>query len=287
MAPRATSRLGGAAPIAILTDFGYRDHYVGAMKGVIASIAPGAPLIDITHGVPAESIAAGAIALAQSWRLFPPRTVFLVVVDPGVGTTRLPVAVQTCAGARFVGPDNGVLSLALEEAGTARAVELRSPRYRLARVSATFHGRDIFAPAAAHLWRGVKLESLGPPIPDGLTHLELAEPREGLEELRGEVLYADGFGNLVSNIGRDALAQFEARFPGMRLSVRINRGASMEIVQAYGDARKGVPLATFGSFELLEIAVRDGSAAQQFAAGPGAMVTVRPLRRKLRHEVKA
>ncbi len=279
MAPRATSRLGGAAPIAILTDFGYRDHYVGAMKGVIASIAPGAPLIDITHGVPAESIAAGAIALAQSWRLFPPRTVFLVVVDPGVGTTRLPVAVQTCAGARFVGPDNGVLSLALEEAGTARAVELRSPRYRLARVSATFHGRDIFAPAAAHLWRGVKLESLGPPIPDGLTHLELAEPREGLEELRGEVLYADGFGNLVSNIGRDTLAQFEARFPGMRLSVRINRGASMEIVQAYGDARKGVPLATFGSFELLEIAVRDGSAAQHFKAGPGAMVTVRPLPR--------
>jgi S-adenosyl-L-methionine hydrolase (adenosine-forming) len=286
MAPRATSRLGGAAPIAILTDFGYRDHYVGAMKGVIASIAPGAPLIDITHGVPAQSIAAGAIALAQSWRLFPPRTIFLVVVDPGVGTTRLPVAVQTRAGARFVGPDNGVLSLALEEAGPARAVELRSPRYRLAHVSASFHGRDIFAPAAAHLWRGAKLESLGPPISDGLTHLEMAEPREGLEELRGEVLYADGFGNLVSNIGRDALAQFETRFPAMRLSVRINGGAPMEIVQAYGDARKGVPLATFGSFELLEIAVRDGSAAQHFTAGPGAVVTVRPLRRTLRHEVK-
>ena len=229
MAARATSRGSGAAPIAILTDFGYRDHYVGAMKGVIASIAPGAPLIDITHGVPAQSIAAGAIALAQTWRLFPPRTVFLVVVDPGVGTARLPVAIQTRAGARFVGPDNGVLSLALEEAGPARAVELRAPRYRLARVSATFHGRDIFAPAAAHLWRGVKLESLGPPVRDGLTHLELAEPREGVEELRGEVLYVDGFGNLVSNIGRDALARFEARFPAMRLSVRIGTGAPMEI----------------------------------------------------------
>jgi S-adenosylmethionine hydrolase len=280
MATRATKRGGGAAPIAILTDFGYRDHYVGAMKGVIASIAPGAPLIDITHGVPAQSIAAGAIALAQSWRLFPPRTVFLVVVDPGVGTARLPVAVQTRAGARFVGPDNGVLSLALEEAGPARAVELRAPRYRRARVSATFHGRDIFAPAAAHLWRGVKLESLGPPVREGLTHLELAEPREGVEELRGEVLYVDGFGNLVSNIARDALARFEARFPAMRLSVRIGTGAPIEILQAYGDARNGVPLATFGSFELLEIAVRDGSAARHFAAGPGAMVTVRPLRRK-------
>jgi hypothetical protein len=280
MAARATNRGGGAAPIAILTDFGYRDHYVGAMKGVIASIAPGAPLIDVTHGVPAQSIAAGAIALAQTWRLFPPRTVFLVVVDPGVGTARLAVAVQTRAGARFVGPDNGVLSLALEEAGPSRAVELRAPRYRRARVSATFHGRDIFAPAAAHLWRGVKLESLGPPVREGLTHLELAEPREGVEELRGEVLYVDGFGNLVSNIARDALARFEARFPAMRLSVRIGTGAPIEILQAYGDARNGVPLATFGSFELLEIAVREGSAARHFAAGPGAMVTVRTLRRK-------
>ena len=286
MAPRTKKRSGGSVPIAMLTDFGYRDHYVGAMKGVIASIAPGAPVIDITHGVPAQSILAGAIALAQSWRLFPPQTVFMVVVDPGVGTTRLPVAVQTRAGARFIGPDNGVLSLALEEAGPARAVELRSPRYRLANVSTTFHGRDIFAPAAAHLWRGVKLEALGPSLREGLTRLDVPEPREGIEELRGEVLYVDSFGNLVSNIGRDALAQFEARFPAMRLSVRIDGGAPMEIVQAYGDVHKGVPLAAFGSFELLEIAVRDGSAAQHFAAGPGAIVTVRPLRRTLRHEVK-
>ena len=281
---RTRGRAAGPAPIAILSDFGYRDHYVGAMKGVIASIAPGAPLIDITHGVPAQSIAAGAIALEQIWRLFPPRTVFLVVVDPGVGTARLPIAVRTRAGARFVGPDNGVLSLALEQAGPTRAVELRLPRYRLAHVSATFHGRDIFAPAAAHLWRGVRLEALGPLLRDGLTHLELPEPREGIEELRGEVLYADGFGNLVSNIGRDALAHFEARFPGMLLFVRINQSAPMEILETYGDSRKGAPLATFGSFDLLEIAVRDGSAAERFIAGPGAVVTVRPLRRPTSHE---
>lgn len=284
---RATGRVTGPAPIAMLTDFGYRDHYVGAMKGVIASIAPGAPLIDITHGVPPQSIAAGAIALAQSWRLFPPRTVFLVVVDPGVGTARLPVAVHTRAGARFVGPDNGVLSLALEEAGPLRAVELRAPRYRLGRVSATFHGRDIFAPAAAHLWRGVRLEALGPALRDGLTHLELAAPREGIDELRGEVLYLDGFGNLVSNIDRDALVHFGARFPGMELSVRINEGAPMEIREAYGRARKGAPLATFGSFDLLEIALRDGNAAERFAAGPGAVVTVRPRRRTTRHDPPA
>jgi S-adenosyl-L-methionine hydrolase (adenosine-forming) len=279
----AAIRSRGATPIAILTDFGNRDHYVGAMKGVIASIAPGAPMIDITHGVPAQSIVAGAVALAQSWRFFPPRTVFLAVVDPGVGTPRLPIAIETSAGARFVGPDNGVLSLALEEAGALRAVELRAADYRLARVSSTFHGRDIFAPAAAHLWRGVGLEALGPQVRQGLTRLELAEPREGVAELRGEVLYVDGFGNLVSNIGREALARFKARFPGMRLSVRIGKGAPMEILRAYGDARKGVPLATFGSFDLLEIAVRDGSAARRFAAGPNAIVTVRPLRRTAPH----
>jgi len=176
-----------------------------------------------------------------------------------------------------------VLSLALEEAGAPRAVELRAPRYRLPKVSGTFHGRDIFAPAAAHLWRGVRLEALGPRVRQGLTRLELAEPREGVAELRGEVLYADGFGNLVSNIGREALARFEARFPGMRLSVRIAGGAPMEILGAYGDARQGVPLATFGSFDLLEIAVRDGSAARRFAAGPGAIVTVRTRRRTARH----
>jgi S-adenosylmethionine hydrolase len=269
----------GPAPIALLTDFGYRDHYAGAMKGVIAALAPGAPIIDVTHGVAPQSIVAGALALRESWRFFPPRTIFVAVVDPGVGTARAPVAIETRAGARFVGPDNGVLSLAVEEAGPLRVVELRVPRYRLSPVSATFHGRDIFAPAAAHLWRGVRLGALGPQVRGGLTRLELAEPREGVRELRGEVIYVDGFGNLISNIGRDALERFGARFPTMGLSVRIGRGGPLEIRETYGAVRKGVPLATFGSFELLEIAVRDGSAARRFAAGPGAVVIVRPVPR--------
>jgi S-adenosylmethionine hydrolase len=152
---------GRPFPIAILTDFGYRDHYVGAMKGVIASIAPGADVIDITHGIPAQSIVAGALALRESWRYFPPRTVFLAVVDPGVGSARLPIAIETRAGARFVGPDNGLLWLAAKEAGIAKIVKLTSPRHRLTNVSATFHGRDIFAPAAAYLWRGTSLSALG------------------------------------------------------------------------------------------------------------------------------
>src|ERR1700730_11302946 len=120
------------APIAILTDFGYRDHYVGVMKGVIAGIAPNAPVIDITHGIPPQSVRAGAIALEQSWRFFPKNTVFLAVVDPGVGGSRLPIAVDTKAGARFVGPDNGVLYPAANEAGIRAVVELRAAKYRLA-----------------------------------------------------------------------------------------------------------------------------------------------------------
>src|SRR5713101_9532235 len=116
-------------PIAILTDFGYRDHYVGVMKGVIASIAPATPIIDLTHGIPPQSITAGALVLAQSWRYFPPRTIFLAVVDPGVGTARLPIAIATRSGARFVGPDNGLLAIAVQEASVRDIVELRTPRF--------------------------------------------------------------------------------------------------------------------------------------------------------------
>ena len=260
-------------PIAIVTDFGYRDHYVGAMKGVIAGIAPAAALIDLTHGIPAQSIIAGAIALRQSWRYFPKRTVFLAVVDPGVGTARLPIAIETRAGARFVGPDNGLLWMAARDAGITRAVELRAARYRLAGVSSTFHGRDIFAPAAAHLWSGVALRSLGPAVKE-LTELAIEQPERSGDMLAGRIIYTDGFGNLVSNLDRQAVERFAACFRRRKLLVRIESGAQMEILNAYGDAPAGAPLATFGSFELLEIAVRDGSAASFFGAGEGARVSI-------------
>src|SRR3984957_18126630 len=198
-------------PLAIITDFGYRDHYVGAMKGVIASIAPRTNVIDITHGVVAQCIVAGAMALRESWRYFPPRTVFLAVVDPGVGTARAPIAIETRAGARFVGPDNGLLWLAAKEAGIKRVVKLTSPRHRLTNVSATFHGRDIFAPAAAHLSRGTPLASLGPSI-RSIEKIELPCPVRSSRELRGEVIYVDGFGNLVTNIDRRRAAEFDASF---------------------------------------------------------------------------
>lgn len=270
--PTATRR---PFPLAIITDFGYRDHYVGVIKGVIASIAPGAVTIDITHGVPAQSIVAGALALRESWAFFPARTVFLAVVDPGVGTARAAIAIETRAGARFVGPDNGLLWPAANRAGIARIVKLTSPRYRLKEVSATFHGRDVFAPAAAHLWRGTPVSALGPALrPASMVKLELPRPAESAGELRGEVLYVDGFGNLVSNIDRRAAEKFGTRFHHKSLSVRIERGAGMRILTAYGDAPRGAPLALYGSFGLLEVAVRDGSAATHFAAGPGTPISL-------------
>lgn len=267
-------------PIVLLTDFGYSDHYVGVMKGVIASIAPAAPVIDLTHGIPPQQITAGAILLRESWRFFPPRTIFAAVVDPGVGTGRLPLAIETRAGARFVGPDNGLLWPAADQAGIRRIVELRSPRYRLAEISTTFHGRDIFAPAAAWLWRGVALRSLGRAVKEvAVARLDLgAGVQEHARDLKGTVIYVDGFGNLVTNMGRGEVENFAARFRGCRLSVRIRRRAPIEICKAYGDAPAGAPLATFGSFDLLEVAIRDGSAAEYFAAGTGAPVILRAER---------
>ena len=262
-------------PIAILTDFGYRDYYVGVMKGVIASIAPAAVTIDITHGVPAQSVIAGAIALRESWAFFAARTVFLAVVDPGVGTARAPIAIETRAGARFVGPDNGLLWLAANNAGIKRIVKLTSPRYRLNNVSNTFHGRDIFAPAAAYLWRGTSISALGPTTaPDSSVRLGLPLPSESKLRLRGEVIYVDVFGNLVSNIDRTTVEMFRSRFRHQSLSVRIDGGAAMRILDAYGDAPRGAPLALFGSAGLLEVAVRDGNAATHFAAGPGTSLSL-------------
>lgn len=250
------------------------------MKGVIASLAPEANVIDVTHGIAPQAIAAGSLALAQSWRYFPPRTIFVAVVDPGVGTDRRAIAIESTAGARFVGPDNGLLWNAAHQAGIHRIVELTNARYHLAQVSATFHGRDIFAPAAAHLWCGVRMAALGPTLPAMTPAPAGHVVTEGRNELAGSIVYIDVFGNLVTNIDRNCYERFASRFRGLRLSVRIGRRAPIEIVKAYGEARPGSSLATFGSFEMLEVAVRDGSAAARFAGAIGAPVLVQAVRQR-------
>ena len=260
--------------VALLTDFGYRDHYVGVMRGVIASIAPAARVLDLTHGIPAQSISAGALTLRESWRFFPPRTIFVAVVDPGVGTGRKPLVIETRAGARFVGPDNGLLWPAAEQAGIERIVELRTPRYRLARVSASFHGRDIFAPAAAWLARGVDPDAMGPAC-STIVRLDLAEGViSNQRRLAGRVIYIDAFGNLVTNITRQHYDKFASRFRGCDLLVRIKRRAPIRLRSTYSDAPVGAPLAMFGSFEMLEIAIRDGNAAEFFGVAGETPVTV-------------
>ncbi|MGO9059437.1 MAG: S-adenosyl-l-methionine hydroxide adenosyltransferase family protein [Candidatus Binataceae bacterium] len=270
----AGTAIGARAPIALLSDFGYQDHYAGVMRGVISSIAPRAPIIDITHGIPPQNILAGALALRESWRYFPAQTIFLAVVDPGVGTQRRAIAIETRSGARLVGPDNGLLWMAAEQAGFRRAVELRSTRHFLPRQSSTFHGRDVLSPVSAHLWNGVGLDRLGVVTAD-IDRLTLVEPQEHEESLCGEVVYVDGYGNLVSNLARSRVEALQARFPTSRLLVRIEGSVPVTVSRTYGDVQRGALLALFGSFDMLEIAVREGNAAAMLAAGPSTQIRVR------------
>jgi S-adenosylmethionine hydrolase len=276
-----TSRAPRHPPtVALLTDFGYRDHYAGVMRGVIASIAPAARVLDLTHGIPAQWISAGALVLRESWRFFPARTIFVAVVDPGVGTERKPLVIETRAGTRFVGPDNGLLWPAADQAGIERVVELRTPRYRLMRVSASFHGRDIFAPAAAWLARGVDPDAMGPAV-STIVRLDLAEGvSSNQRRLAGRVIYIDAFGNLVTNITRQDYDKFAGRFRGCDLLVRIKGRAPLRLRSTYGDARVGAPLAMFGSFDMLEIAIRDGNAAEFYGVDGETPVMVTAARRE-------
>ncbi len=186
--------------IALLTDFGLTDAYVGTMKGVMLSICPAARLIDLTHAVEPQNIRQAAYLLLTAYRYFPPQTVFLVVVDPGVGTARQPIAVETDHGF-YVAPDNGVLSYVLSQVQIRQQVILQNPAYQLPAASQTFHGRDIFSPAAAHLANGVPITDLGPAVarierlPDPLLKISA-------EQVCGEVLHIDHFGNVITSIGR-------------------------------------------------------------------------------------
>lgn len=204
--------------IALLTDFGVADGYPGVMKGVILGIAPATPLVDLTHEIPPQDVRAGAWVLHTAWRYFPEGSVFLCVVDPGVGSDRRPIALR--AGERiFVGPDNGLFSYVLAEHTDAHAVTLASPRYFAARPSDTFHGRDIFAPAAAWLAAGVAFEELGPTLPvESLARLDLPQPVWQGDTLIAHCAHIDRFGNILTNVG-GALAQAILNAPDARLLI--------------------------------------------------------------------
>jgi S-adenosyl-L-methionine hydrolase (adenosine-forming) len=267
-----------AAPplIALLSDFGLADGYVGVLKGVILGIAPGTQLVDLTHDVPPGDVRTAAWILATAWRSFPVGAIFLCVVDPGVGTARRPLALA--AGERvFVGPDNGLFSYVLAAAPAARAVTLDNPAYHAPQPSATFHGRDIFAPCAAHLAAGTPLSALGVPLdPAQLVSLPLPTPTCAGDELIAHVLHVDRFGNLITDIG-PALAQrvltapdVIARIAGRTISAR---------AATFADGPPREPFLLRDSSGHLAIAVRDGSAAALLGAGRDAAIEIVRLAR--------
>lgn len=258
--------------VTLTTDFGPSDGYVGAMKGVLLSIAPDVTIVDISHLVEPQNVAQGAYLLESDYSYFPAEAIHVAVVDPGVGTQRRAIAVKGSHGT-FVGPDNGIFWPALEsqkavDSDTGRltaayGVVLENPEYRLPRVSRTFHGRDIFAPAAGNLALGVEMERLGPPV-SSIQRLPSRHPAVDGDTIRGVVIHVDRFGNIVSNIPASMLP---AR-PVFEVAGRRIRG----VADSYQD---GALLAIEGSTGLIEIAARNGSAVAELGLKPGDAVTVR------------
>jgi hypothetical protein len=254
--------------IALLSDFGTRDHYAGTMKGVMIGLCPDVTLVDITHDITPHDVMEGALQLAASCRYFPAGTIFLVVVDPGVGSSRRGIAVEA-GDYRFVAPDNGVLTAALRDNPPKRIVELTERRYARPTVSRTFEGRDRFAPAAAWLAKGIQLAALGRTVPT-YHQLEIPEPSVG-DLLTGVVLLVDRFGNLVTNIDRRT---FESFARSQSVALQVHGHAVAGVVATYADIRSGEVCALFGSTDHLEFAVNGGSAAEALTVGRGATVEI-------------
>jgi S-adenosylmethionine hydrolase len=250
------------AVIALLTDFGDKDWFVGAVKGVIAGIAPRAQVIDITHGVAPGDVRAGAFALWAAFRAFPKGTIFAAVVDPGVGGPRRALLVEA-HGYRFLGPDNGLLSWAADDS-RRRARTLENPRYRLPEVSASFHGRDVFAPAAAHLALGARASGFGKAL-TGIAEIPRPVTRKVRGAVRGEILHVDRFGNAVTNIPAAEAAEAE--------TARC-RGRAFPMRGYYAAAAPGKPLALVGSCGLVELSLNGGDAASRFSLRIGDSVSL-------------
>jgi S-adenosylmethionine hydrolase len=254
--------------VAFLTDFGLQDDFVGTCHGVIARIAPDARVIDITHGIEPQAVLQGAVVLRNTLP-YMPVGVHLAVVDPGVGSERRALALRTRDGRHFVGPDNGLLLLAAEEAGIEAAHELSDPRYRLAEVSRTFHARDIFSPAAAHLANGVPIAELGPALdPAGLVRVELPDATPG----HATVLVIDRFGNIATNLRRDHLPP-----AGTRVEVRFALDRYYALVaETFADVASGELILYEDSYGMVTLAISNGNAARLTGAAVGDELRIEP-----------
>ncbi|MFW6023639.1 MAG: SAM hydrolase/SAM-dependent halogenase family protein [Myxococcota bacterium] len=246
--------------IFFLSDFGVEDAYVGIVKAVIAGIAPGEPVVDLAHGLPPQDLRRAAYQLFEAGPYLPPGSVVLAVVDPGVGSERRAVVVEG-ERCRYVAPDNGLLSLAFEHDPPQRAFALEEAAYRLPSPRRTFHGRDVFGPAAAHLARGVAPEAFGPDVPrDALVHLPVAL----VDGERGEVLTFDRFGNAITTVREPAGAWSGVEVAGRRVPA----------VTHYAAVPPGEPLALVGSAGLVEVSLREGSARDGLGLTEGTSVQV-------------
>jgi hypothetical protein len=251
--------------IALLTDFGTRDHYVGVMKGVILSINPHATIVDISHDVAPQDITSAYFLLKNSHKYFPSGTIFVAVVDPEVGMNRAVLCAET-DDALFLAPDNGALSF-VEQPN--RIVSVTNRKYMLEPVSNTFHGRDIFAPVAGHLSLGLDIEKLGPHARE-IRRLNTREPEVSTEGvILGEIVAIDQFGNLVTNIAADRMGDFPT------IEIKVGAAQIKELSKTYGEHKKGEVLALIGSGGTLEISVSKGNAAKKLKVAVGDVVRVR------------
>ena len=260
--------------ITFLSDFGLKDDFVGTCHGVMKTIAPEVQIIDITHGIPPQAVLEGALVLANTIR-YMPIGVHLAVVDPGVGGPRRPLLLRDRAGRLYVGPDNGLLLPAASRAGIADAHELANPKYALETISRTFHGRDLFSPAAAHLALGVPPEELGPPLdPEALVSLDVPEPVLADGAVVATLLYVDSFGNVALNLTRQHVEQMGI-VSGTRVELEL-AGERYYAVMArtFADARPGDVILYEDSYGNMSVAISGGNAGRMLHAAPGQRIRI-------------
>jgi hypothetical protein len=255
--------------VTLLTDYGLRDCYVGALKGAMLAIAPHLKIVDVAHTIAHQDVLEAAYILKGYYHEFPKGTIHLAVVDPGVGGPRRPILVET-RGHYLIGPDNGIFSYVYQEQNVSQVIHLTATQYFAPEISDTFHGRDIFGPVAAHLANDVEARWFGKPVED-FVRLALPQLKQTPNSLSGEVIYVDRFGNLVTNIDLDS---FYALVKGRRYRITIGTETLGGISRCYADGQPGQLLALFGCQQTLEISVNKGSAANKLGKGRGLPVVV-------------
>lgn len=261
--------------ITLLSDFGLRDSYVAEMKAVILSISPNAHIVDISHEVRKFDVRMGAFLLARAAPFFPKGTVHVAIVDPGVGTERRPIIVET-ERSFYVGPDNGLLMLSAQRENVRHVYVVENRKYMLKSISRTFHGRDIFAPAAAYLTRGVPPSEMGSEIFDPIMP-SFARPKVLDRSIRGEIIHIDDFGNLITNITYSDLKLLGIKESGNLLVELGKEKMLLRLCKAYGEAEIGMPLAIIGSCNFLEIAVNQGNASKFFGVKDGEGIIIHKI----------